>query len=1257
MALPTIKIACSNGHFQESLQNYGDRGTWTTAVYDTIVAGSTVLEDDKANWVVDEWIGYYVVFDTGGTPAAVEITDNSVNTITVAGDYSAQASNDYRIAGGVTGTCTANPSATSTIIVTGITNKWGDTVDVEVNEFVNMKIVPDKLDGTEYTITANTGATGASIITISDSSSKSITASTCEIGRGTSTTLYPESLNISAELNEPKQLTATVVYDIVGTNKFEQEKDIDNPLMLGSTVRVSETTGDKILSDGHIQDAPTTIDAENRMIDFVAYDKLAILDYTLIPGTTIEDSGQLPTFGFTKQTPLLESGAAGWESENKIYQTKAFEDYSFVPQPFAYAGAVNSNGTYATRTSGGATSGTTLEPDSGTPFDTDLIKPGAVVINTTTKEVTHIESVTDSDTIVCTDSIWTAGDEYVILSKNWQVGTGIESDADYTTNAGWQILGRTRQTLEAPLTSGESDSDSTRVYVGQYNTTTTATDDVFMGFSGRAWALLIHNDYVELVHYNGYLYDFSQSQYYLNAYNTTPATDRNTRGDLTNAWDTSSGSYLGRQWASGSYFVEIFPNRFGGDAPKIYAEDSSTPVPEIGVVASEGVVKMSEGEDKWDGQDELYCHQFSYDGDARSASPDKGTTSTATDITDIVQTAITGLNDASASNEDIISKSKMTGGAGLLFNTTDSENTGIKINTYSYEAFGGGESPINPKQLITKLADDSGLLYDLSYDGNDEKVTFKPLSQKALASADITLSAGSVTSLTRERDISDVYTAMMMQVQLPDQNYFAPKNIIQYGCNFSTASVPKNDTQQAGFDSNSYVSGSSIPDYFWDITHLRGLGPDVENWGSAVAPANIGENEPIFYQSLWKKCEWKEAATSPYRNKRINSGGEFGIPTLSDDGNETPLHLMTLWFRGGIALDIEKFSFLAGFAGDGDELNGGIWRVEVSTDVDLSDPLGTGTWERFNDNSVSIKGSSRGGVGGKRVTLNKCQVNSVKAIRILALNSPYAQPGWWGEGRELLRQTDASNGYKTYGYSNNGDSAGETFTQEDDWWSSGTREPKWNDNRQDAWGWSRSSWSDYRIGNKQYYGTSYAKTAFQNAIDNTDLSGGADTERAGYVQLGNFLKDFEIQGVGKKALFVRTTKNQSSIDNVERLAFSPSYKKTASMGYKTNAVPLENFSFSEAQGLGQQFLDDKLRRFQARDYSLDGLSPFVNSNNIPQVGQTIAIADDTQGTVGSVSFSGILTQYEFTMDAEGARFDFRLEDYDRNNTAQYIQAG
>jgi len=161
------------------------------------------------------------------------------------------------------------------------------------------------------------------------------------------------------------------------------------------------------------------------------------------------------------------------------------------------------------------------------------------------------------------------------------------------------------------------------------------------------------------------------------------------------------------------------------------------------------------------------------------------------------------------------------------------------------------------------------------------------------------------------------------------------------------------------------------------------------------------------------------------------------------------------------------------------------------------------------------------------------------------------------------------------------------------------------------------------------------------------------------VQTGNFLWNFSVKGVGKKALFIRTTKDQSLVDNVERLPYSPSYKKTANMGYKINAINLENFSFGEAQGLGQQFLDDKLRRFQARDYSLAGASPFLNSNNLPFVGQTIAVTDDKVGTSnpGTTPFSGVLTSYEFTVDAEGARFDFRLEDYDRYNTAQYIQAG
>ena len=1250
MALPTVKVAISNGHFQESLQNWGDRGTWTTV--GSYSAPSTVLTDANANWVVDEWIGYYVVVDTNESdPTVAVITDNTVNTLTVTGNHSGltAGTDTYRIAGGVVGTATASNSTTVTI--GSIKNKYGTTVVPEINEFVNMKIVPDKLDGTAYTITANnaTTVTIGTAITVSSTS--------FEIGRGASASVYPEAINISAELNEPKQLEAAVIYDVVGTNKFEQEKDIDNSLMLGSLVRVTETTGNKILFKGHIQTAPTSINSELRSVQFTAYDKLAILDYTVIPATKIATDGSLPTFGFTSSTPLIESGASGHGSDNKIYQTKGFEDYTFAPQPLGYAGAVNSNGTYATRTSGGSTSGTTLEPSSGTPFLTDLIKVGAVVINTTTKEVTHIKSVTDSNTIVTTDSIWTSGDEYVILSKNWQVGEGIQSDADYSTNAGWQMNIVTRELLAAPADDEEAADASTRIYVGRGGSVSTA--DVGIPFTGRAWALLIHNDYIEFVHYNGYLYDSDKGKYYLNAYNTTPQTDRNTRGDLTNAWSTTSSSYVGREWASGSYLIEVFPNRFGGDAPKVYSEAGNNPVEEIGVVAAEGVIKMSEGDAKWDGQTALYCHQFSYDGDASSASPDKGTTNNALDISDAVRTAVTGLTDTSASNEDIISKSKMTGGAGLIFDTTNSLETGIKINNLEYKAFGNSSTPIQPKLLIDKLCEDSGLLFDLRFDDNNDKVIFKPLSQKALASADVTLAAGSVTSLTRERDVSDVYSAMLLQVQTPDQNYFSRENIIQYGCNFSTAGVPTSTAAQTGFTKGSYSSGSSIPDYFWDTTHLRGMGKDVKNWNSSTSP-NI--TSPIIHTSIWKKASWKTTGRNPNQNNR-NDTGFFGIPSLSDDGNETPLHLVTFWFRNGITLDIEKFRFGTAYAGDSGA-NGCTYRVEVSTDIDITDPLASDTtWQRFNDSSLSLTASSKGRVGGRHFELSNCQAKDVKGMRIVALASPFAQNGYWGEGTEKLRQTNADYGYKTYGYG----STCETFSQADSPRDYASKEARWNVNRQDSWGFDidPADATQENGGMNHWWktGTPYATSAFVNAIEaslcshsGTATPTNSSDRHAGYIQLGNFLYDLEVRGVGKKALFVRVTKDQTTKDDVERKAFSPSYKKLASMGYKTNPIPLENFSFSEAQGLGQQFLDDKLRRFQARDYSLDGLSPFVNSNNLPVLGQTIAIADDTQGTPSAVSYSGIMTQYEFTMDANGTRFDFRLEDYDTFNTASYIQA-
>ena len=1260
MALPIVKVAISNGHFQESLQNYGDRGTWDA---ESFSSPNTTLTDRKANWVTNEWAGYGCVVDTNGTNNVATIVSNTVNTITVSGDQRSlvtPGTTTYRVAGGLTGTVTANATASSNITVSAVKNKWEESKTPLTNELKGMKFVPDRLDGTGYTITENS----PTVITID--TAIVVTATTFEVGRGASTTAYPESLNISAELNEPKQASVTVVNDVVGTNKFEQEKDIDNPLMLGSLVRVTESTGGKILFEGHIQDAPTAIDADKRTVSFVAYDRLAILDYTVVPGDKIALSGELPNYSFHKKTPLIESDATGYQGDNRAYQTKGFEDYSFVSQPVAFSSSVNSDGTYTTAESGGSTANYVLEPVSGTPFDTDLIKPGCVVINCTTMKITHIKVVNDNNTITCTDDIWTSGNKYVILSKNWQGGAGVESDSDYTATQGWDIRGRTREVLAEPTssTSGNDEKgeelDESRVYVGEYDGSS-ATNDTHMGFSGRAWVICVEQTHIEFIHYNGYIYDFDKEKYFLNAYNTIPPTERNTRGDLTNKWKTTDTSnYKGVEWGSGSYIFEVYPNRLGGDAPKCYIEDTG-PVEEIGVVAAEGVIKMNDGEDKWDGWENLYVHQFSYDGDASSSNPDRGTEDKSVDITDVVQVAITGLTDTSASLENILSESKMTGGAGLQFNTTDSSNTGIKINTFTYEAFTkSGKVPINPKPLIDKLCEDSGLLYDLRYDDNTNKVIFKPLTQQS--SADITLAAGAVTSLTRERDLSDVYTAQLMQVQMPEQNYFSPTDILQYGCDFAAAGVPTNNARQSGFDSNGYSSGSSIPEYFYDVCHLRGLGPDVKNWDSATAPVyNSGINTPVFYQSLWKKCSWLKASTSSFRNKRINMYTRYGIPTLSDDGNKTPFHLLTMWFRGGMALDIDEFCFSAGWAGDNVGIpysfNGATYRVEVSSDIDVTDPFASGTtWERFNENAISMTGDSytKSSRHSKRYKLKKCQMKSVKGIRILAMASPFAQPGWWGEGREHLRQTNVDMGYQTWGYG----STCETFTEADPVQTGGSGKPRWNANRQDAWGWSRDSWDDWRRHQNWYIGTPFAKTAFQNAIDNTDLSktGG---ERAGYVQTGNFLWDFKVNGVGKKALFIRTTKNQSLKDNIERLPFSPSYKKTANMGYKINAINLENFSFSEAQGLGQQFLDDKLRRFQARDYSLAGASPFLNSNNLPFIGQTISVTDDKVGTSnpGTTPFSGVLTSYEFTVNAEGARFDFRLEDYDRFNTAQYIQAG
>lgn len=1217
MALPTVKIAVSNGHFQESLQNYGDRGTWTAELFSS---PNTILTDANANWVENEWADYSCVVDTNGTNNVATIVSNTETTITVSGNQTGIVTPDtttYRIAGGLTGTVTANASASTTITVSGAKNKWNESKTILADELIGMTFVPDKLDGTAYAITDNTATT----ITIG--TAIAVTATTFEIGRGASATVYPEELSISGELNESQQLTASVIYDVVGTNKFEQDTDIDNPLMLGSTVRVSESTGGKMIFDGIVHECPTDINADDRAVQFTAYDKLSILDYTMIPGTRIESDGTLPTFAWSKSTPLIETGATGWGSDNKIFQTKALQDYTYMPQPFAMPTATtNGDGTWTAVQITNTISGTsaTFQYSSG-GLDSDIIKPGCVVFNLTREKSTYVESV-DSDTqITCVDSIWQTGNRFVILSCNWQRGEGVTSDADYSAGSGYAFNTGLREQLEAPVDNAEADADSTRLYVGRLS----GSRDVHIPFAGRGWVMISSGTTVELVHYNGYIYDFEKEKYYLNAYNTTPAIDRNTRGDLTNSWKRATGGEVGVLWVADSKVNEVFPNRFGASQPLVFNDDKGKPFTKesYAVTASEGAVHFSQGENKWDGVTEIYMHQFCYDGDASSSNPDKGTSDDAIDIADLVQIATTGLLDSSASLENIVAESKMTGGAGLVYDTTNSKNTGIYVNNLYYKGFEDSGISKHPREFISKLCDDAGLLYDFRYDPINEKVIFKPLVQQS--SPDITFAAGSLVSLARERDISDVYSAILLQVQTPEQNYFDPQNVAQYGTGINSSGT----SAQSGFTKGSYSSGSSIPEFFWDITHLRGLGPDVKLFNSSVRSF---ENQNMwFYQSLWRKCVWQDTSRNDGEAVRLVKGGREGIPTINSSG--VPLHCLTFWFRDAISLDADEFSFRPRMTFEGMK-NAARYRVEVTTGIDVSDPLSSATtWQYFNDNAASIEVASQ-----RAVKLKKCQVKGINGIRISALGSPFAQNGWVGENRMWLRQTEADYGYKTYGYGG----AAETFSATLDI-GKRTKKPRWNKNRQDSWGL-----------NGTHTGINIT-TAFQNALDNTEANNSGT--RAGYVQTGNMFTDFQITGVGKKALFVRTTKAQTTKTDVERMAFSPAYKKVASMGYKLDPVKLDGFSKAEAQGLGQQFLDDKMRRFQARDYSLEGKSPFVNSNDLPHLGQTIRVADDTQGNGAGSGFTGILTSYNFTFNAEGARFDFRLEDYDRNNTAQYIQAG
>jgi len=1286
MALPTIKIACSNGHFQESLQNHGDTGTWTS----NDGTSPTKLIDSGADWVVDEWIGYYVVFDTGGTPTPIIITDNDQTSITVAGDYSAQVGKNYRIAGGITGTVTANASASDEIALTAVKDKYGTAHNPIANEFAKMVFVPDKLDGTAYTIVSNIAGTAATTLTID--TSIAVTATSCEVGRGASATLYPEAVNISGEINEPKTLSANIMYDIDST--FEDDESISNPLQLGSFLRVSETTGNNVVFEGYVYETPVDKDADKKMITVTAMDRLAILDHTVIPVTTDEPSA----FSYGVSTPQLEAGAQREKSYSYFLQTKGFNNYSYAPRPLAISEFTNTdtdspyhsthtNGTWgaeaATTNSGknddGTSNGKVLRFATG-GFLTgepglDCVDDGCVVIKldstAANARITYVSDVNTDTKLTTTDDVsWASGDKFIILSKSWQVGAGVESDADYVDRSGtdgFKIEHCLREELEAATDDAEKPSENptkTKMYVGRNSTF--SSRDGFYDYSGRGWLLIMDGTEVEIAQYSGYLPDPVKDKWYLNAYNKTPQTSRNTRNDLTGNWkvDGTFSDTGSRTWAADTNVFEIFPNRHGIMPPITYFGDEKQSR-NIGSIPSEGIIQLALGDDKNNGRKNVRVNFFSYDGDAKNANPDKGTENSAVDITDIVEVACKGLSSTSATPEDIISTSKLLGGPGLMF-SDDSLNTGIYINKFEYRAFGENKSSIHPKELIDKICEDGGLLYDLRYDDNSGEVIFKPLKQKA--TADITIAAGGITSLAREKDVSDVFSAMLLQVSSPKINYFDPANILQYGCEFTTSGAPSssnipdgNVSGRPNFSSGGYSGpGGTPPDFFWARTHLKGLGPDVVANGPYM-----DNNQRMLCQSVWRKDYWETGGGRHFMKVQERNAANGGVYCVNSDGDSVPL--ITMWMKDGVTLKtLDNFAFTCWKADDniekrnrlqralGDTANYKqryVFRVEVSDNVDLTDPLNTGTWIPYNDYASMID-TGYSNQGSHRFYLNAggpCELKNIKGIRIRGIVGVSGFPGGWGEGRELTRlKSNPAEGWQTWGETEDASGAAGTGLAEDFNYSErppgnnfrNKEDPQYNYNGQDSPGiWSVNSWKNNGFGTQM-------KSGFENAIKATDTSSGA---YAGYAQAKWAIGNFKIKGDGVFAMHVRVTKNQEADGSPERITYSPSYKKIAGLGYKVNPISLENFSDAEALTLGHRFLDDKLRRYQARDYSLDGLSPFLNSNNLPHLGQTITITDDS-------NFTGVITSYEFTMDAEGARFDFRLEDYDRNKTAQYIQA-
>ena len=969
-----------------------------------------------------------------------------------------------------------------------------------INEFAGFRLIPNREDGTSFAVLSNTAT---AILVSGDMTTVATSGDAYRVGDGQAGRFYPESVGIEGDLNEPKTLTLSVISDVVGSESAEDESDSQNAVQLGARLQMWRSS--KRVFDGHISSDPVSIDADNREVSITAHDRLAVLDRAIVPAGV---EGVSDTFGedtrrfqWQESTPTLE------HIDVPITQTLGFENFTYAIDPIVIGGA----GTPAIAAA--TSSGTTLKISSG--FNTPRIEKGCRVVNLTDGNETYVATYVSDTEITTVGGDWAALDEFIILDKGWQLGV--------------------RETLDSSLTTTDTNID-----MG-------STVDTW---GVRGWALIYETnptpttERYEVLYYDGYLKSGSldADPWRIISYNTDEA--QRGRGDF----GTTATAGTGLAWAAGDVIIEMFPNRLAtGFILKdgVAVQDPKT----YSVFQDVGVMFHNKSKTTFKATVDTY------DGDANSTTG--GTSDPPIHTGDKMGDA---LDLADVVNR-VLGSPKKYGGPGFTSAEIETNDTNIFLSALEYSP---GKNQLHAKSVIDEVATTSSHFYRLIWKDNDQKVLFESLQQRESGHAEfITLAAGSVTSLNREKNLADIRTGMLMRFKKESENLFDPQYIRYH-----------NNSKNGDVDLEPVWKNSVTTDLYQGQTWIRGI------WdGDGNTYYNNGKT-PEVLQEVVRKATWNDPGW-----------------TITAEPEEQYMLALIYFTSTYDPITIESFELTFRAPGSyyiysTDDYDGTTSWTSGVDDAEWG-PLGPNS-SKFNvprqDLSTTLK---------ETYFFNK-RINAIKI--------------GWRSGVDLLRPA------------------------RDGFWIP----------------WLYPGWDSELAYSNTNVGAHSPSETGTPAYDPWGYTGANQVTQHFSTKLG--ILNPLIQGDIDRAVFVRLEKTDDANPNPRRFVFPDSYNKMYPMvGHRVESVDLGYASPSEALSLGRQFLDDRLRQYLAHDYSLEGVDPFLNGGELPHLGQTIEVSDDSDPSTAT-AFTGVITAFSFSQDADGVSFDFRLEDYDRNKSAKYIRS-